>query len=45
MKKKLEQLIFSLNFRPLTIEFEEFSTVSGLEEREKLYFSKFANFW
>ena len=40
----LEKPIFSLNSRPLTVEFEGFSTVSGLEQREKFGFSKFANF-
>ena len=40
----LEKPIFSLNSRPLTVEFEGFSTVSGLEQREKIGFSKFANF-
>ena len=43
--ENLEKPIFSLNSRPLTVEFEEFSTVSGLEQREKVGFSKFASFW
>ena len=34
----LEKLIFSLNSRPLTVEFEKNSTVSGLEKREKNQF-------
>ena len=29
--ENLEKPIFSVNSRPLTVEFEEFSTVSGLE--------------
>ena len=33
--ENLEKPIFSLNSRPLTVEFEGFSTVSGLEQREK----------
>ena len=41
----LEKLIFSLNSRPLTVEFEVFSTISGLDQRAKIIFSKFANFW
>ena len=40
---KFRKPIFSLNSRPLTVEFEKFSTVSGLEQREKIGFPKFAN--
>ena len=36
--ENLEKTIFSLNSRPLTVEFEGFSTVSGLELREKNLF-------
>ena len=36
---------FSLYSRPLTVENPSNSTVSGLELREKIGFSKFSNFW
>ena len=41
----LEKPIFSLYFRPLTVENSSKSTVSGLELREKIGFSKFSHFW
>ena len=41
----LEKPIFSLYSRPLTVENPSNSTVSGLELREKVGFSKFSNFW
>ena len=43
--ENLEKPIFSLNSRPLTVELEKFSTVSGLELRKKICFSKFVSFW
>ena len=36
---------FSLYSRPLTVENPSNSTVSGLELREKIGFSKFSHFW
>ena len=41
----LEKPNFSLYSRPLIVENPSNSTVSGLELREKIGFSKFANFW
>ena len=41
----LEKTIFSLYPRPLSVENPSNSTVSGLELREKIGFSKFSHFW